>query len=92
MKITADATNETDSESLKNIRLKNERLGDDTSTDFSEISDDEDQIGATIRRLRTAHPDDWLSDEKAEGIIHKVRKVINDKTATEKREKAEAFG
>ena len=62
------------------------------STDFSEISDDEDQTGTTIRKLRTAHPDDWLSDEKAEGIIHKVRKVINDKTAIDKKEKADAFG
>ena len=77
VKIIADATNETDSESLKKIRLKNERLGDDASTDFSEISEDEDQTGITIRSLRTAHSDDWLSDEKAEEIIHKVRKVIN---------------
>ena len=62
------------------------------STDFSEISDDEDQTGTTIRRPRIAHSDDWLSDEKAEEIIHKVRKVINDKTATDKRKKADAFG
>ena len=65
----------------------NEKLGDDSSTDFSEVSDDEDQTGITIRRLRTAHPDDWLSDEKAEEVIHKVKKVINCKTAIDKKKK-----
>ena len=72
--------------------MKNERLGDDASTDFSEISDDEDQTGITIRSLRTGNSDDWLSDEKAEEVTYKVRKVINGKTATDKKEKAEAFG
>ena len=54
--------------------MKNERLGDDASTGFSEIIDDEDQTGITIRSLRTAHSDDWLSDEKAEEVIYKVKK------------------
>ena len=81
VKIMPDATNnETDTESLNNIRMANDRLEDEASTDFSEISDDEDQTGITIRRLRTAHSDDWLSDKKAEEIINKVKKVINGKT------------
>ena len=80
------------SEPLRNIRLKNERHGDDASTDFSEISDDEEQNSITIKRLRTAHSDEWLSDEKAEEIIYKVKKVINGKTAIDKKEKADAFG
>ena len=33
-----------------------------------------------------------MFDEKAEEVIHKIRKVINDKTATDKTEKADAFG
>ena len=78
-------------QSLKNKRLKNERLEDDASTDFSEISDDEDQTGIAIRRLRTAHSDDWLSDEKADEVIYKVKKVINGKTAIDKKEKADAL-
>ena len=77
-------------QSLKNKRLKNERLEDDASTDFSEISEDENQTGTTIRSLRTAHSDDWLSDEKAEEVIYKVKKVINSKTAMDKKEKADA--
>ena len=77
---------------MKNIRLKNERLEDDASTDFSEISEDENQTGVTIRSLRTAHPNDWLSDEKADEVIHKVTKVINGKAAIDEKEKAEAFG
>ena len=79
------------SEPLRNIRLKNERHRYDAYTDFSEISDDEEQNSITIRRLRTAHSDEWLSDEKAEEIIHKVKKVINGKTDIDKKEKADAF-
>ena len=76
VKISADATNyETDSESLKNIRLANDRIEDEASTDFSEISEDEIQTGNTLRSLRTSHPDDWLSDEKVDEIIHKVNKL-----------------
>ena len=39
----AGATNETESESLKNIRLTNGRPKDDASSDFLEISKDENQ-------------------------------------------------
>ena len=46
--------NGTDTESLNNIRLANNKLEDDASTDVSEISDDVNEI----RRLRTVHPDD----------------------------------
>ena len=46
--------NGTDTESLDNIRLANNKLEDDASTDFSEISEDVNEI----RRLRTVHPDD----------------------------------
>ena len=69
IKIIADATNETDIESLKNIRLSNGRLEDDASTDFLEITEDKDQTNVTIRSQRTAHLDDWLSDEESDEII-----------------------
>ena len=71
IKIIADATNETDSESLKNIRLTNSRPKDDASSDFLEISEDENQTDATIRSLRAAHSDDWLSDNKTDKVIDK---------------------
>ena len=86
IKIIADATNETDSESLKNIRLSNGRLEDDASTDFLEISEDKDQTNVTIRSQRTAHLDDWLSDEETDEIIYKVKNVINGKTAVKNAE------
>ena len=82
VKILPDATNnETDTESMNNIRMANDRLEDEASTDFSEISEDENQTGNTIRSLRTLHPDDWMSDEKATQVLHKLQKVINDNTA-----------
>ena len=62
-----------------------------TSTDFSDMSNDERESIITIRKLRTAHPDEWLSDEKAEEIVHMVKRVINGKTDTDKKEKADAF-
>ena len=52
--------------------MKNERPGDDASTDFSEVSDDEEQNSITIRRLRTAYSDEWLSDEKAEEMARLI--------------------
>ena len=65
--------NGTDTESLNNIRLANNNLEDDASTDVSTISDDVNQI----RILRTANPNDWLTDEKAFEILHNVQIVIN---------------
>ena len=86
-----DATNnETDTESMNNIRMANDRLEDEASTDFSDISEDENQTSNTIRSLRTSHPDDWMSDEKASQVLHKLQKVINGNTANNQGEKANA--
>ena len=71
IKIIADATNETESESLENIRLTNGRPKDDASSDFLEISEDENQTDATIRSLGAAHSDDWLSDKNPDQVIYK---------------------
>ena len=69
--------NGTDTESLNNIRLANNNLEDDASTDVSTISDDVNQV----RILRTANPNDWLTDEKAFETLRNVQIVINgDKT------------
>ena len=61
--------------------MANDRLEDEASTDFSEISEDENQTGNTIRSLRTLHPNDCMSDEKAIQVLHKLQKVINGNTA-----------
>ena len=67
--IVPDATNnETATESMNNIRIMNDNLNDDVSSDMSEISEDEPQTGATVRKLRMSHPDDRLTDEEAEQI------------------------
>ena len=69
--------NETDTESFTKIILANDNLEDDASTDVSTISDDVNQI----RILRTANPNDWLTDEKAFETLRNVQIVINgDKT------------
>ena len=60
---------ETDSESLTKIRLANDILEDDASTEVSTISDDANQV----RILRTANPSDWLTDEKAIQILQMCR-------------------
>ena len=78
--------NGTDTESLNNIRLANNKLEDDASTDVSEISDDVNEI----RRLRTVHPDDWLSDEKATKVLRNVQIVINSNRTKNKNDKANA--
>ena len=79
--IVPDATiNETDTESMRNIRIMNDNLNDDALSDMSEISEDEPQAGAAIRKLRTSHPDDRLTDEKAEQALRTMKGVIQGKT------------
>ena len=65
IKILPDGTNnKTDTESMNIIRIMNDKFEDNASTDLSEINENETQTGKTVRILRTAHPDDWLTDEK----------------------------
>ena len=58
-------TNESDSESLAKIRLANDILEDDASTEVSTISED----ASEVRMLRTSHPSDWLTDERVQEVI-----------------------
>ena len=79
--IVPDATNnETDMESMNNIRIMNDNLNDNASSDMSDISEDEPQAGAAIRKLRTSHPDDRLTDEKAEQALRTMKGVIQGNT------------
>ena len=68
----------------------NDKLNDDASSDMSEISEDEPQTGATVRKLRTSHPDDRLTDEKAEQTLKILQRVIQGNTADKRDEKAKA--
>ena len=80
--IVPDATNnETATESMNNIRIMNDNLNDDASSDMSEISEDEPQTGATVRKLMTSHPDDRLTDEKAEQTLKILKRIIQGNTA-----------
>ena len=58
----------------------NDNLNDDASSDMSEISEDEPQTGAKVRKLRTSHPDDRLTDEKAEQALKSLKGVIQGNT------------
>ena len=88
--IVPDATNnETDTESMKNIRIMNDKLNDDASSGMSEIWEDEPQASATVRKLRTSHPDDRLTEEKAEQDLRTMKgvskvKLMKTKTGKQK--------
>ena len=61
--IIPDATNnETDTESLNNVRMMNNDLDDNASSDMSEVNEDEAMTGTTVRKLWTAHSDDSLTE------------------------------
>ena len=68
----------------------NDNLNDDASSDMSEISEDEPQASATVRKLRTSHPDDRLTDEKAEQDLRTMKGVIQGKTDEKRDGKAKA--
>ena len=57
---------------MNNIRMANDRLEDEASTDFSEISEDENQTSNTIRSLRIRAPNlgDILSRRIVEFILN----------------------
>ena len=68
--------NESDSESLARIKMANNSHEDDNSTVISTISDDVSEV----RRLRTMHISDWLTDERAQEVIEKVHTLVNQGT------------
>ena len=65
--------NESDSDSLAKIKLANINHEEDASTIISTISDDVSEV----RRLRTLHINDWLTDERAQEVIENVQAVVN---------------
>ena len=65
-------TNESDSESLAKIRLANNNLEDDASTEVSTISED----ASEVRLLRISHTNDWLTDERVQDVIDNIQTVI----------------
>ena len=64
--------NESDSESLAKIRLANDNLEDDASTEVSTISDDVSEV----RTLRTLHTNEWLTDDRVQEVIQNVQTVV----------------
>ena len=68
----------------------NDKLNDDASSGMSEIWEDEPQASATVRKLRTSHPDDRLTDEKAEEALRTIKRVIQGNTDERQDEKAKA--
>ena len=90
MKLPDATNNETDTESMNNIRIMNDKAEDDASSGMSEVEEEEPQAGRTVRNLRTIHPDDWLTDEKADQTLDKLKKGIQGNTTNKYGEKAKA--
>ena len=76
--------NESDSDSLARIKLANINHEEDASTIISTISDDVSEV----RRLRTLHINDWLTDERAQEIIDNVQTVVNQEATRNVRSEA----
>ena len=72
IKITP-SMNESDTESLKRIKIDNNDNTEDTSTAISTISDDISEV----RRLRTQNVSDWLTDERAQEVMDKTQAVLD---------------
>ena len=47
-------------------------------------------LGQVEQNLRTAHPDDWLTDEEADQTLNKLKKGIQGNTTNKYGEKAKA--
>ena len=61
---------------------------------MSEVDEDEAMTGTTVRKLRTAHPDDNLTDDKAEQDLRTIKGVmqgITDETGDEKTKTVSKF-
>ena len=59
---------------------------------MSEVDEDEAMTGTTVRKLRTAHPDDNLTDDKEEQDLRTIKGVIQgitDETRDEKKSSIE---
>ena len=52
--------NESDSESTRKVRVANDNPVDDTSDNVSSVAGDVNEV----RRLRTLHINEWLTDER----------------------------
>ena len=95
VKIIPDATiNEADTESMRNIRIMNANLDEDALSDISEVSEDDPQTGATVRKMRTSNPEDVLTDEKAEQVLRTLEEVIQNranKNRTKKQRQCQNF-
>ena len=61
--------NENDSESTRKVRVANDNPADDTSDNVSSVADDVSEV----RRLRTLHINEWLTDEKVQAVRQGTR-------------------
>ena len=68
--------NENDSESTRKVRVANDNPADDTSDNVSSVADDVSEV----RRLRTLHINEWLTDEKVQEIMINVQAAFRQGT------------
>ena len=64
--------NENDSESTRKVRVANNNPVDDTSDNVSSAADYVNEV----RRLRTLHINEWLTDERVQEIMENVQAVV----------------
>ena len=79
---------ESDSESLAKVKLANDNPEDKTSDNMSSITDD----GSEVRRLRTSHINEWLTDERVQEIMVNVQTVVKQGARNSKADAIVAIG
>ena len=79
---------ESDSESLAKVKLANNNPEDNTSDNMSSITDD----GNEVRRLRSLHINEWLTDERVQEIMVNVQTVVKQGARNSKADAIVAIG
>ena len=79
---------ESDSESLARVKLANDNPEDKTSDNMSSVTDDNNEV----RRLRTSHINEWLTDERVQEIMVNVQTVIKQGARDSKADAIVAIG
>ena len=79
---------ESDSESLAKVKPANNNPEDNTSDNMSSITDD----GSEVRRLRTSHINEWLTDERVQEIMVNGQTVVKQGARDSKADAIVAIG
>ena len=70
------------------MKIANNNPEDNTSNNMSSIADD----GSEIRRLRTLHINEWLTDERVQEIMENVQTAVRQEARDSKANAIKAIG